>query len=167
MIFHSRRELDDIFSNIIEDIMSHTSVQDMKTISQHSKHISRFDHSLYVAYTGFVICHRLGLDSHAAARAGMLHDFHEHDSRYTSAAFKLLFTHATHASRQASEHFTLSEKEKNIIESHMWPITPHKLPKSREALIINMVDTFCAALEMVGYYKRSKKMVKLTGLCPV
>ncbi len=167
MNLYSREKLDEIFSGLIEDIMSHSSVQDMKRINQHSKHISRFDHSLYVAYTSFVICHHLGLDSRAAARAGMLHDFHEHDSRYTSAALKLLFTHATHASKKASELFSLTKKEKNIIESHMWPITPHKLPKSREAYIINAVDTFCAMLEMVGYYKRSKKMVRLTALCPV
>ncbi len=158
------KELDETFYAIVEDIMEHTSVQEMKEISQHSKHISRFDHCLYVAYTSYVICNQLGLDAEAAARAGMLHDFHEHDARFTKHAFRLLFTHPIHALKQSSELFELSNLEKNIIESHMWPVTISKLPKSREAFIVNAVDTLCAALEMVGYYKRSKKMLRLTAL---
>ncbi len=164
MNFSSHKNLDAIFSAIVEDIMTHDLVQDMKEISQHSKHISRFDHSLYVAYTSFVICHHLGLDAEAAARGGMLHDFHIHNARFTRSAFKLLFTHPIHALKQSCEFFELSKREKNIIESHMWPITISRLPKSREALIVNFVDTYCAMLEMVGYYKRSKKMYRLTEL---
>ena len=45
----------------------------------------------------------------------------------------------------------LSDKERNIILSHMWPLGG-ALPRSLEALLVDLVDTFCAGLELSHIY---------------
>ena len=41
----------------------------------------------------------------------------------------------------------LSPKEENIILSHMWPLAKRR-PRSPEAAVVNLVDKFCATLEV-------------------
>ena len=41
----------------------------------------------------------------------------------------------------------LTDKERNIILSHMWPAGRH-LPRSREAWLVDMVDNYVTLLDM-------------------
>ena len=41
-------------------------------------------------------------------------------------------------------------KEKDIIINHMWPVTV-KLPRTKEAFILTLVDKYCATYETVSY----------------
>ena len=50
----------------------------------------------------------------------------------------------------------LSEKEENIIISHMWPLAK-TMPHSKEAVIVNLADKMCATLE-VSYLSRLKRI---------
>ena len=59
--------------------------------------------------------------------------------------------HPRAAARNAAELTALSDKERNIILSHMWPLGG-QLPRSREAWLVDLVDTFCAALELARIY---------------
>ena len=56
------------------------------------------------------------------------------------------------------EHFDISEKERDAILSHMFPLGP--LPKSREAWLITIADKLCAAAELcsiaIALAKRGK-----------
>ncbi len=52
------------------------------------------------------------------------------------------------AVRNAREHFILDRKTENIINSHMWPLPFSEMPKSREAVLVNLSDKFCAYQEM-------------------
>ena len=61
------------------------------------------------------------------------------------------FDHPRAAARNAAELTALSDKERNIILSHMWPLGG-QLPRSREAWLVDLVDTFCAALELARIY---------------
>ena len=110
------------------------------------------DHSLFVAYWSYRAARKLGWDEAAAARGGLLHDLYLYDSRDKSAHPGLqCFDHPRAAARNAAELTALSDKERNIILSHMWPLGG-QLPRSREAWLVDLVDTLCAALELARIY---------------
>ena len=80
------------------------------------------------------------------------HDLYLYDSRISLLipACSASTTPAA-AARNAAELTALSDKERNIILSHMWPLGG-QLPRSREAWLVDLVDTFCAALELARIY---------------
>ena len=57
----------------------------------------------------------------------------------------------------AQRDFELSEKEKEIIRKHMWPLTIIP-PTCREAWIVNSADTFISLMETIASRKRFGKM---------
>ena len=69
------------------------------------------------------------------------------------------------AARGGLLHDLLSDKERNIILSHMWPLGG-ALPRSLEALLVDLVDTFCAGLELSHIYHPGRLREKL-GVVPL
>ena len=65
--------------------------------------------------------------------------------------------------KKALEDFDLTDKEKNIIRGHMWPLTFIHPPKSREALLVCLADKDIAAREFVRPELRKAKRVAGTG----
>jgi uncharacterized protein len=100
----------------------------------------RLEHSVKVSYYSYYIAKSFGLDFETAATAGLLHDFFitKNDKTFQEST-KSLFRHAKIASNNAINQFGISEKERNIIETHMFPVTP-KPPKFIEGWIVSMVD---------------------------
>ena len=47
--------------------------------------------------------------------------------------------------------------EENIIVSHMWPLA-RKMPRYREALVVNLADKLCATAEVVGLRRFSRRV---------
>ena len=107
-----------------------------------------YDHSSRVALCAYALSHRLhiGVDGAALARGAMLHDYYlYHAQSYKKITYREhLLRHPHTALLNAKEHFVLSKKEENIIESHMWPMTLTKLPKSKEAFLVQLADKVCA-----------------------
>ena len=133
---------------------------------KHHGPITTLDHSLFVAYLSFRCAKALGLDVKAVARGGLLHDLYLYDSRDKSAHPGLqCFDHPRAAARNAGELTDLTEKERNIILSHMWPLGG-ALPRSREAVLVDLVDTFCAGLELLRVYRPARLREKL-GIMPL
>jgi len=141
------------FYNCINDLIKNPEVLALGRISQHSESISRLEHSLYVSYVGFILCRFLGLDQRAAARGGLLHDMHSW-TRDEDFAFRarLLLMHPKMALENASENFKLSNKEKDIIVKHMWPLTL-AFPRYAESYLISLADKLCAIAEMIQLYR--------------
>ena len=104
----------------------------------------------YISHIYYVI---LKLDYKAAARGGMLHDLFLYDWRNSSVNLDGLhaFVHPKIALKNASNLFTLSEKEKDIIVKHMWPVTL-SLPKYPESFIITLADKYSAIQESFSHY---------------
>ena len=120
------------FCRTTEELLGSDDVRMMGRWKHHG-HISTLDHSLFVAYCSYRAARALRLDETAAARAGLLHDLYLYDSRDTSAhPGWQCFDHPRAAARNAAELTALSEKERNIILSHMWPLGG-ALPRSLEA----------------------------------
>lgn len=132
------------FNQIIADLMADPEVKALSEMTQHGKKAAtRLEHSIYVAYLSFLACRRLGLDYEAAARAGLLHDFHFGDSE---DGIKRLWQHPHAALANAEKKYDLSDVEKDIIVKHMWPLT-RPLPKHKETVVVSMADKLCALME--------------------
>ena len=126
---------------IIDNIMENEEFKKMDNIKHHNT--TRLDHSLKVSYYSYKIAKSLRLDYKEVARAGLLHDFYtEEISECDKIKDKvLLFSvkHPNEAVENASKYFELSEKEINIIKSHMFPVD-YKVPKYAESWIVSLVD---------------------------
>lgn len=136
---------------------------------KHHGPITTLDHSLFVAYCSYRVARALGLDAQAAARGGLLHDLYLYDSKDKSAhPGWQCFDHPRAAARNAEEVTSLSDKERNIILSHMWPLGG-ALPRSTEAWLVDLVDTVCAGLEVCRIYRpaRLRERLGVRPLVPV
>ena len=47
----------------------------------------------------------------------------------------------------AEQEFDLNETERDIIRSHMWPLTLFHMPKSKEAALVCLADKICTLQE--------------------
>lgn len=141
------------YMECISIFIQHKMVWSMQNFIQHGD-INCLEHCLYVSYNSYLICKRLGLDYRSAARGGLLHDFFLYDW-HIEKPYKGLhgFIHPDIALQNANKYFNLNEREKDIIQKHMWPLTL-RLPKYKETFVVLFVDKFCAAIEMSGF--RSK-----------
>ena len=150
----------DEFQSIIKDLITNDTVQEMKNYRQHYE-TSCYEHCYSVAYYCYIICKKYNLDYKSATRAAMLHDLFLYDWRKRQNDRKGLhaFTHGKTACENASKLFDLTEKEKDIIIKHMWPITL-AFPKSIEGFILTFVDKYCAVSESVDILKSRLLMKK-------
>lgn len=107
-------------------------------------------HCLAVAMRSFEFAEKLGwdIDERELARGAMLHDYYQYDIKKEGLTpFQHGTSHPQIAMEKADKDFHLSEKEKNIIRSHMWPLTLGHPPKSKEAILVSLADKDVAAVE--------------------
>lgn len=138
------------FNNIIKDITRNETVLKMKDFRQHCS-ITCYDHCYRTAYYSYKICKKLNWDYKAVARAAMLHDLFLYDWRIKGDRKGLhAYTHPKTAYENAKKIFKLSDKEKDIIIKHMWPVT-FSLPKYKESYVLTLMDKFSATKESFEY----------------
>ncbi len=132
---------DEEYLYIIDHILKNNEFQKMSTIKHHNT--TRMNHSLKVSYYSYKIAKSLRLDYEDVARGGLLHDFYVEEIRKCNKIKDkiLLFSikHPSEAVINASNNFELSEKEINIIKSHMFPVD-YRIPKYAESWIVSLVD---------------------------
>lgn len=117
---------------------------------------SVFKHSRNVAYRSYILAkklekrYNLKFDYDELIAGAYLHDLFLYDWHEKSEEHKLHgFTHPKVASENAKKICNISGKEQSIIESHMWPLTITKIPKSKEAFVVSLVDKYSAVLETI------------------
>jgi len=159
-------ESDQQYMEYAADILGHDIFQSLDDYIQHGKTTCKI-HCLQVSYFSYRICWKAGLDAKAAARAGLLHDLFLYDwhtyGKQTGKRFHG-FTHPRTALNNAERYFNLTDKEKNMILRHMWPLTPIP-PSSREGLILVFADKYCSSLEILAHIK--KTAFRKLGIKPV
>lgn len=140
------------YLNCVQDLLDSQEVQSMRNIRHHPG-MTCFDHSVFVSYVAFRLARRWNLDYMAAARAGLLHDLYLYDAHdKTQYEGNQCFAHPVAALKNARALCgELSPKEENIIISHMWPLSK-RMPKYKEALVVNLADKVCATVEVSGIY---------------
>lgn len=150
------------FLRCLDGLLYTPEVQSMRRLPHHPG-VNCYEHSVFVAYVAFRLGRRWGLDHHACARGGLLHDLYLYDSRDSSAhPGNQCLDHPEFALRNACALTVLSQKERNIIQAHMWPLAVH-LPRSREAWAVSAADKICATLEVLGVWKRLRMRTVLAA----
>lgn len=146
-------ENDVAFYHIVSELIDTPEVQAMCSIPQHGN-TSCFGHSVFVAYLSYRICRRFGWDYKAAARGGLLHDLFLYDWRiHGSHSGFHAFSHPNAALSNAKKLCTLTEREKDIILTHMWPLTPFQFYHYKESLVVSCVDKICACAEALHIFR--------------
>ena len=141
------------FADQIDDLLHTPAIQNLQYYPHHHR-VTRYEHVLLVAQLSFRIARAWGLDSRAVARSALLHDLYHggKDANYLRHSR----THPLTALHNAMNVTTLSEKEQNIIASHMWPLCTAR-PQSREAWLVNAVDTLTAFVDVLGCNGKLRK----------
>ncbi|MCQ2431681.1 MAG: HD domain-containing protein [Clostridia bacterium] len=150
------------FAELIKDFMDSPEVQQMDHYIQHGD-TTTLEHCKNVAWVSFVLNERLHLnaDEKELVEAAMLHDFYLYDWHDGKPERKTHgFDHPAIAEENAERSFGISDKVKSAIRSHMWPLTITKIPKSREAILLCLVDKYCALIETFRKDKNSENEKK-------
>ena len=140
---------------IIRDIEANEEFNKIKSIVHHG--LNRYDHSKRVSYYSYKIAKKLGLSYEEVARAGLLHDFFlvdNHDINISERA-NTMINHPKYALFYSEKFFNLTDKEKDIIVTHMFPVCPTRVPKYAESWLVNIVDDVVSIGEEI-YIKKNK-----------
>lgn len=139
----------DEFESIIKDIDSNNSFRELDNELHHG--ISRYGHSYRVARGVYYVTKTLGFSSYVdATRAALMHDFYFNYQLEDKNDSKKFVDHPLIAVLNASKYYELTDIQKNMIESHMFP-TCKVLPKYKESFCLTLVDKAVALYEMQRY----------------
>lgn len=136
-------------NQILSPYIKQKEVQSMKLFIQHGT-VSTYAHCINVAKLSYWLNSRLHLnaDERSLLVGALLHDFYLYDWHEKRICHKLHgFYHPFFACRNAKRIFGIGEREADIIENHMWPLTLFHWPKSREAAIVCIADKCCSLSE--------------------
>lgn len=143
------------FNKIIREVNNNEEFQKLKKIKHHG--ITRYEHSLRVAYYTYKTTKLLHLDYKESTVAALLHDFFQEevsDKNFVSRLRK----HPSIAVKNATKNFNLNDKQIDIIKTHMFPIT-FTPPKYMESWIVDLVDDLSAIYEQGRVIKQQVKIV--------
>lgn len=134
------------YINNVIDIIEHKEFCRTKELVHHG--LNRFDHCVRVSYYSYKVTKFFKLDYEKVARAGLLHDFFFVDNNDVDITKRIdvLINHPKYALVNSKRYFELSDKEEDIITSHMFPVA-FKLPKYLESWIVDIVDNVVAIIE--------------------
>lgn len=145
-------------SQHVDDILSHDEYKSLASYTHH-KPFTTLEHSLRVAQIAYNWSIRLErkikLDTIAVTRGALLHDFFFYDWHQYKPEGKRWhgFRHPRIACQNAERCFDLSDKERDIILSHMWPLTV-RMPRCRESFLVMAADKVASIQELRLRFKR-------------
>ena len=140
----------DEFNDIIKPYLI-DEFNELKNINHHG--ITRYNHSLRVAYYTYLVTKALHINYEEATIAALLHDFFTDEVDDEMSLFKLR-RHPKYALNNASKYFYLTDLQKDIISTHMFPVT-FTPPKYLESWIVDIIDDISAIYEK-GYSLRKE-----------
>lgn len=145
------------YYKLVDDIINDNDFKKINNCVHHG--ISRFDHSCRVSYFSYKVTKLLGLNYKEVARAGLLHDFFLSENITNIEKMKSMFLHSKKSLKNSEDFFSLSEREKDIIFTHMFPLTINRVPRYMESWIVSFVDKIVAIYEF-GYTFKRKFLLK-------
>lgn len=139
------------FRQRVSELLAGKDVRSMGAFIQHAG-VSTLEHCISVAYVSLWFSEKLHwrVDRVDLIRGAMLHDFFLYDWHEKSDRKGLHgFTHPRAALENAEARFQLTDRERDIIVKHMWPLTPTP-PRCREAFLVGAADKYCSLVETLG-----------------
>lgn len=134
-----------------------------KNTSQHIQHgtMTVRRHTIDVARTSLLISRKLRIKCNEKdlVRGALLHDYFLydwHDKQHASPHKLHGFNHPEIALKNAEMEYELSDREKDIIKKHMWPLTIIP-PMCREAWIVTLADKYCSLRETFHITGKGKR----------
>lgn len=155
------REEQRVLDGLLREWRRHPKVQEMKQYIQHGS-ISTYDHVERVTQMCFALNRRwkMGADEGTLVRGAFLHDFYLYDWHENDKSHRLHgYHHPDKSCANAEKYFHIGARERSMILTHMWPLTITRLPRTREAWILCLVDKYVSTVETVAMRKREKRYV--------
>lgn len=140
------------FENILKSYLDDPAVRRMEDYCAHGTK-TVYSHCEDVAKAAFLFNRRLHLkaDEKVLLTGALLHDYYLYDWHQASIRTSLFkmhgFTHPFTARDNARRDFGINDEVAKVISCHMWPLTFRSFPSSKEALIVCLVDKYCALRE--------------------
>ena len=144
------------FAKLAREVLRGGRYREMKKYYSHSD-ITVYTHCIKVAYAAysFAIKHNIKCDLKALVRGALLHDYYLYDWHDPNKGFRWHgFKHHRFALRNAEQDYPILRREREIIRSHMFPLTFWCVPKCREAWIVSIADKIVASEETLRKYKK-------------
>ena len=139
----------DTFESYTKDIINNDHFKKLKNEAHHG--ITRYEHSMRVAEWTYKICNLFKFDNtEEVTRAALLHDFYINDDLAANGGPKALVEHPRIALKNSKKYFEINNNQEDIIVHHMFPCTI-KLPESKEAFLVSLVDKGVATFEMLRF----------------
>ena len=146
------------FLRDMQKILAIPQVSEMVKYRHHLR-VNRYQHLLSVSYMSYIQAKRRGLRYKEMAQAAMLHDLFYYDYKdRENYPKKHNRRHAETALENAQRLLSLSELQREIILTHMWPITASR-PVSAEARIVCKTDKICSVFECIYSVFSGKKRI--------
>ena len=152
------------FDDIASEMLSNKKFLKLNEESHHG--ITRMQHSMRVARNVYKCAVKLNLDYVSATRAAIVHDFFTNEEFGNNLGLIQGVIHPDMALENARGEFEINEKEANMIESHMFPLST-VLPKSKEAWLLTGVDKAVAIYEYASNkfsLKRISQTIKYASI---
>ena len=129
-------------------------VQQMKTFIQHGS-VSTYRHVVNVVKLAYILDRKLGSrsDREVLLSAALLHDFYGYDWHEKPLSDLHGYRHPHRAAVHAGEVFDAGAEVQAAIETHMWPFTLTRIPRSREAWLVCMADKLASLSETLWMRK--------------
>ena len=140
-----------VFVDELNKLLEDPRIVKLCTFPQHHGS-NTLSHCIAVTKKSFELAEKFGwdIDERELVRGAMLHDYYQYNIKEEGlSAYRHGTSHPKIAMQKADKDFHLTEKEKNIIRGHMWPLTLAHPPKSREAILVSLADKEVAAVEFV------------------
>ena len=135
------------FRALVKEVSRDHRADRMRSFIQHGR-ITTYDHCMNVARTSYRIKKALRLKHHERelVRGAFLHDYFLYDWHHHGDHLHG-FHHPDIALKNAEKDFHLTEREKDIIKSHMWPLTLRHRPHNIDSAIVCIADKIVSLKE--------------------
>ncbi|MBD5552336.1 MAG: HD domain-containing protein [Lachnospiraceae bacterium] len=162
--FERQKNIENELRRYASDILHSENFETSKNNMQHGT-ISVKEHSIQVARQSIRISDMLGIEHNRRdlIRGALLHDYFLYDWHHVDQEnpHRLHgFHHPARALKNAEQEYELTDRQREIIIKHMWPLTI-KPPMCREAWMVTAADKYCSFLETVhlqkGHRRKRKK----------
>lgn len=158
--YEERKEFHKLLKEYASDIIASENFRNTRNYIQHGS-MPVYRHCMDVADQSIKISKllRVNCNERELIRGALLHDYFLYDwhDKYRDNYQRLHgFYHPGIALRNAQKEYSLSDREKDIIKKHMWPLTIIP-PACREAWIVTAADKYCSLLETLKLRRGSGK----------